>query len=99
MKNLPKGVFTFLDVSTGHITRKDDLIIKTVEFPLGVYEYDCGYFIHTGVITEETEQELREAEMSEAFIKVWKRAVELDCWFLRLDADGTEFEEFETFEW
>jgi len=100
MKNLPKGVFTFLDVSTGHITRKDDLIVKTVEFPLGVYEYDCGYFIHTGCgILEDEEEELREAEMSEAFIKVWKHARELECWFVRFDSDGTEFKEFETFTW
>ena len=99
MKNLPRGVFTFLDVSTLHITERDNELLKqTYEFPLSIYEYECGYFVHAAG-AEDATQSLYNFGMSEAFIKLWEHACRLDCWYLRLDADGTEFEEFETFEW
>ena len=101
MKNLPRGVYTFFDASTGHITQKDDELIKNCEFPLSAYEYECGYFIFSGVTsTDEAEVDrLREFGMSEAFIRIWKRAAELDCWYLRLDCDGIFHDDFETFDW
>jgi len=99
MKNLPRGVFTFLDVSTLHITERDNELLQDNDFPMSVYEYECGYFIHAAGSFEDAVENLRNFGMSEAFITIWKHARDLDCWFLRLDADGTEFEEFETFEW
>lgn len=96
---LPEGVFTFFDVSTMHVTERDCALIQRCGFPLVVYGYDHGYFVHCGTNEADDEKNLRDAGMSEGFINVWKKGVANGCWFIRLDADGSSYQEFERFDW
>ncbi len=82
-----------------HVTENDCELIKSCGFPLVVYDYDDGYFVHCGIDETDDEKNLRDIGMSEGFINVWKKGVEYGCWFIRLDADGLSYQELKRFNW
>jgi hypothetical protein len=96
--NRPKGVYQYLDVYIGHITKRDDGLLNCEDFPCTVYPYEDGYFVFVDLFLED-ENEFRDFGMSPNFIALLQRATDLGCWWLRLDSAGTEFEEFEMFDW
>ena len=97
------AIYTYLDASTGHITKKDNDLLQlasTSENIPGcyVYPYDCGYFIavYPDVPTEE---EKNESGLSENFFMVVNHARKNGCLLLRLDVDGNELEGFDLIDW
>lgn len=100
-------ITTNFDCSTGHITKKDDELIKKSrkdpEHPLIVYFYKEGYFIfcyyedHTDM--KEKIEELEKYGFSKEFIHIFSVSRNLFCKYLQLDCDGTTYEELPTFNW
>lgn len=97
----------FLDCSTCHITSSDALMLKNDarirgEDCLIVYAYAEGFFVHVNHDMElfvEQMRRLAARNYSNALDHLLRLARSLDCWFLRLDADGAAYEGLETFEW
>ena len=87
----------YMDASTRYITKEDNAILEAdVDCPVSLYEYEYGYFVHTGGFTD---KEVKEAGFSDEFLALLTYAADNDCWFLRLDADGDDTLDFPTFEW
>jgi len=92
--------FTFkvLDVSTGHVTRDDSVMLDTNSDigPAPVYwMQEYGWMVYVGEIEENWPAE----DWSPAFVKIMKVAQELGCDYVRIDRDGREYPEFERFDW
>jgi hypothetical protein len=95
------------DVSTGHITAQDNVLLKKAvkdpEAPVIVYEYKEGYFVYVpieGNEFDETEGPAMEKYgLSKTFINLLRETARLKCKYLQLDADGMEYENLPTFEW
>lgn len=96
-------LFKCFEASTGHISLEDDQLLKmaTERDPLGVYVYEYGYFIYTGAgeYTDEEFTAVKAAGYSDALINLIKLAVQNDCKFLCLDADGFVYEDLPKFDW
>ena len=98
----------FLDISTSHITKKDArLLDRTVgSNPLIVYKYPEGFFV---LVPEKFDrknkyfhQELALAKKfgySKALLNILRKAYAKNCWFVRLDCDGTVYSDLPTFKW
>jgi hypothetical protein len=104
------NVRTFLDLSTGHITKEDDAVLKRLatsdsapECPLYVYEEEQGYIVLTHGCDEDWQytgrQKMIEAGLSLAFVEL-ATYVRLrgytGIWF---DADADTCDFFPTFSW
>lgn len=100
---LPVG--KFIDVSTGHITEKDDELLDIdceAKLPAAiVFRKDYhGYFVHVphGDV-EEFEQGLRRTGYSEEFIRLIQLARSEGASLLCLDADGSSSDKLPSFDW
>jgi hypothetical protein len=93
------------DCSTGHITAKDNKLLKKAvkdpEAPIIVYEYPEGYFVYVPTSKDELAEvpAIKTYGLSDAFINLLLEAARLDCKYLQLDADAMEYENLPTFEW
>ncbi len=97
----------FLEIGTGHITEKDNDSLAT-EFPdyhtdgLICRPYEYGYWIWVPDEEEEFTQfieNLRDAEYSEALVKIFEKARRLDCDYIVIDQSGPYHDDLEEFEW
>lgn len=96
-----------LVVSTGHITKEDDKLLRNaVEDPsqclLTLYGHEYGYYIHVGddeqIVKGTVNQSLKEG-YSEDFTNLLLCAFKLKAHFLKLDSDGTIYEDLPIHEW
>lgn len=109
--NVPmvKSIQSYLDVSTGHITREDSKILDELSddsivnnyASVVVHKYPEGYWVHVcGDDDEATvEAEKKEPRLSPSFWKAWRKTHDLKCWFMRLDADGDFHEDLDQHSW
>ena len=87
-------VFKVFDASTGHITKKDDELLKDNSnfHPLIVYPYECGYFVYVFYPEPEDLQRhlesMKEYGFSQEFINLFEIATKSGSKFLCLDCDG-----------
>lgn len=88
------------DVSTCHITAGDSVRLQSELVPAQIGKFEYGYVVitHPRTNTERTEK-LREAQMSEAYIRLLNLAYASGFHYLMIDQDGPEVEGLETFEW
>ena len=92
------------DVSTAHVTRKDDQILKKAQDILDpptliVYPYEEGYFIYVPIVVKEYVSSMKKEGYSKAMVTLLTRARAHDCTFLRLDCDGMIYEDLPTYDW
>lgn len=90
-----------LDMSTGHITKKDDDLLgnKDFENPLSLYRFDYGYFVFCMGAESGWAGVLLNYGYSQALVDILALGKSLDCKFVKLDCDGMEYKELPTFEW
>ena len=104
--NLSKGpqLFTSLNVSTGHLTGKDnELLTEAGEGetgnPITAYIYEYGYFVLVPEKDAGLNQHAETYGYSKAFTKIMDRARELKCKYIQYDGIGIEYEDLEIFDW
>lgn len=92
------GVFTYLDVSTAHVTEETMNVLKSLAVSGGIQGhslavYDLGAFI---TVHEDCEH----ADAIPADLRsVMDFAASKGCYVVRLDASGNEYEELKTYDW
>ena len=92
------GVWKYIDVSTVHVTPDDCVLLDNDALPLVVYQYEEGYWIL--VPTEDGEiDDVMNAGGSVYLTDILWRAFELDCYWVKLDRDGNEYEDLRTHNW
>lgn len=94
------GIYRYLDISTGHITKNDADLLKNDHEPDGAYligKYDEGFILSIGEYVEVGN--VVGKEFSKEFNGIIQYAQLQGCCLLRFDADGMEFPDFPTFEW
>lgn len=114
MGRRPAGVHSFLDASTGHLTRDDDRMLARWASadgkegaPLPPYRtigHAYGYFVHVRLDgddgREEAEQAARsEHGASEAFFALQAHARRNGCWWINLDRDADSLPGLPTHGW
>jgi hypothetical protein len=88
-------VFKVLDISTGHMTEKDNETLREYEAVVPVYELkDFGWLCYVGEIDDNWPDHL----FSPEFRAILKEAAELGCDYVRFDRDGREYD-IPTFDW
>jgi hypothetical protein len=113
-KKLRLKLYSYAEASTAHVTADDDrqLAVDAVEgdertgtvFPpyeprLIVFQYDAGYFVHTGVAEDKENMDLLSARYSPGLLRLLTAAYEQGAIFLRLDRDGDLYGGLERHEW
>lgn len=92
------GVWKYIDVSMIHVTRDDVVLLENDALPLVTLQYEEGFWILVP-IEEGSSDEIMEAGGSAYLIDVLDRAYELDCYWVKLDRDGNEYEDLRTYNW
>ena len=97
------------DVSTGHITKFDNLRLwkamkdKDGNPPLIVYSYLEGYFVYVptddGKFDELEVPHIEAYGFSKALVNLLREAARLECKYLQLDSDAMDYENLPTFDW
>jgi hypothetical protein len=90
----PPEIYSFLDISTAHITEEDNkqLDIHALKGELPVYALnEYGWFVWA-------ETEFGD-DMSSAIKDVLEIARAHECAYVRFDRDGREYDELPKFEW
>ena len=99
-------IITVLDISTRHITKIDDRLIKeaadeeNVLTPIITYDYAEGYFVY--VPSDDLKNHLDRCKrhgMSEQFCKILRLAAVRGIKYVQFDADGTTYADLKTFNW
>ena len=95
---------TNLDVSTGHLTEKDnDLLTEAGEGesgnPIVAYIYEYGYFVFVPEKDEGLNQHAETYGYSKTFTKTMTRARELKCKYIQFDSVGVQYDDLEVFDW
>jgi hypothetical protein len=97
---------TVLDISTGHITKKDDRLIKeaaneeNVLTPIITYDYAEGYFVY--VPSDDLKVHLDRCKrhgMSAQFCKILRLAAARGIKYVQFDCDGTPYNDLKTYNW
>lgn len=106
----PKGIYTYMDCSMVHITKRDAELLQAAVDEWELFEgfrdlvpltypfpAEHGFMVH--VIDDDELLALhRQAGFSGAFMDLLAHARKYQCWWLRLDPDGEVFDEFPSFE-
>lgn len=95
---------TVVDCSTCHITKAECELLEAAashsnDFPLVVYEYPEGFFIHAQGLDEGMEEELLRKGCTSQLIQIIKDAKRLDAAYLQLDADGMTYDHLIQYSW
>jgi len=92
------GVYKYLEVSTCHITEKDNKTLRTIQHeqipPVIVYPYEYGYW----VVTPEKTRSLK-VPLSKSFKKIVEKAWEVNAQIIRLDRDAEVHEDLKIHNW
>jgi hypothetical protein len=99
-------VESLLCVSTGHVRRNDMYMLeeehKRTAPSLITYPYGEGLFICVMTDNDIFNENLKDAESdgySENLLNLMREAKKLNCRYLQLDRDGSEYSELPQFEW
>jgi len=84
-------------VSTAHISRKDNELLRIADYGLSVYPLEYGYFVYLS--KDETAKSIDQNGYSSGFAKVYLEAAKSGAKYMQLDCDGPTYDEFETFDW
>jgi hypothetical protein len=90
-------IFRVMDLSTAHVTKKTMDALAEGSADLTSYGYPEGAFVH--LPTDDLEEELEERGLPEDLRKVVKFAMDHDCQWVKLDADGEVCGDLPTYEW
>lgn len=94
-------IFQCLDVSTAHITERDNELLAKDGISISVYPYEYGWLVYSGdgqASKADFERALKEG-FSQALINLICIAHEKGCKFLNLDCDGMLYDDLPTFDW
>ena len=103
--NAPR-IVSVLDISTGHITKEDDRLIKeaapdeNVLVPIITYGYKEGYFVY--VPSDDLKVHLDRCKrhgMSTQFCKILRLAAVRGIKYVQFDADGQTYADLKTYNW
>jgi hypothetical protein len=86
-----------LDVSTAHISEKDDELLKKTNQFLSVYNYEFGYIVCINVFVKR--KPLKVYGYSDHIIKILYKAKKLNCSYVIFDADGVIYDDLRQFNW
>jgi len=94
-------IFKCLDVSTAHITEKDNELLRKEDLALSVYDYEYGYFLYSGdgATSEADFARMEDAGFSKELLNLVRIAHEKGCKFLCLDCDGPVYNDIPQFDW
>jgi hypothetical protein len=97
-------IFSVFDCSTGHITKEDSEILKTIhdEESHLVAEYPEGFFVWIGTKEEAKFLYAKDeplSRLSDSFKAAAALARSKGCTYICFDCDGEEYEELEEHEW
>jgi len=99
MKSKTPYIVMSLDCSTAHISKRDNNLLKKNDDtdPVTAYKNKYGYdiYIHEAAMDSVP---LRYG-YSKEFVKLLKIARKNNCQYLKLDRDGTEYEDLPRFDW
>lgn len=87
-----------MDISTAHITRKDEEQLRKDKANLIVIPYGYGYIVMVPA-KERQNSFYKQKKFSPAFNKLLNLARKNNCEYLMIDRDGEEYEELPTFDW
>ena len=104
----PDWMATMADMSTGHLTKEDSLLLDelrqgpqtpgdTTHGLIGGYMY--GWVVETWPRSREHRKELKDAGFSKAYIDLIFRMHALGIWYIKFDCDAPHWEGFPTFNW
>lgn len=99
-------IYKTLDVSSAHISENDDRRLKAEDCPISAYMYgpegdEYGHLVAVGD-KENFEASMKACEeegFSESFLKICRTAHEQGCEYVRIDRDGAEYDDLQTFTW
>ena len=91
-----------LDISTGHLSEKDNQLLddpQSLPFTCAIYEE--GFIINIAMFTDPglVEKLKQKKSFSPDFFKIIERAFAEECTHINFDRDGEEYEEFAKFNW
>lgn len=97
-------VFTVLDISTGHISKKDDdLLERSDNNPCPVVGYQTGYgimvLVPDAIELPNVTNRLKRHKFSEQFIKILKFAQQRGCAYVNFDRDGPQYDDLKIYNW
>jgi hypothetical protein len=92
-----------MDVSIGHITKKDDDLLNVAckantANPVVAYKYQYGYWVACGSNPDYL-MPLKKHGYSKTFITILTRAQGLGCLYVQFDCDGIQYDDLKTFNW
>ena len=87
-----------LDVSTAHITEKDNNLLSSNDTYVISYPKDHGFFVYVPEAAKIIKTFARDG-YSKAFLKLMKMASEHKCGWIMLDSDGTVYPQLKVFDW
>jgi hypothetical protein len=100
-----------LEASTCHISPRDALLLKecaeneggvtAVNNTLIIHEYTegCDIYVSEEIYDKEYQEALLNDDYSQAFVDLLKLAKKFGCTYLKLDRDGTEYDDLPQFTW
>lgn len=100
----PYAVYSYLDVSTGHITAKDNEILMKEDADLtipgvAVYPVEGGFFMPICDREEEDVAVRENCPLSASFWKIIDMAHANGCVMVRLDCDGMSHPDLDEHDW
>lgn len=103
---MEREIQKMLVVSTAHISKDDNFILSTFGDAGGptclvVDQYPYGYIVWVGSYSSDEDYPVQIVNegMSKEFIALMELAEQLDCEYLKVDADGPIYDDLPTFEW
>jgi hypothetical protein len=98
-----QGIYSYWDVSTGHLTEHDDYLLMKAAKGAGsedlvTYITEQGYWVFVTSDEEEINR-LHQEGFSPAFINLMHFARERGIWWIKLDAEGMVHSGFATHDW
>lgn len=87
--------------STAHITLTDSTILADEGCPQACWPYEYGYYVWVGGAGDLADNEpyLLEAGFSPEFLRLLHLTREHNCTWLRLDCDGSVYDDLTVFDW
>lgn len=85
------SVYKFLEISTIHIPAPTVPESKLIE-PYVIAEYNEGYFLYVPTTDEYN-------NCPSWLVSIFEKAVENDCYHIRIDCDGDDHDDLIKFDW
>jgi hypothetical protein len=101
---MEEGVCKYIDVSTGHITERDDKLFMGDSYDLGsaIIATGYGYFVYIcgdRASFAANLKDMKQAGYSAAARRVLSRAHRAGCDWVKFDRDAIMYEDLPRFDW